>query len=105
MPQIPEAIISKLAHLPDTPGVYLWKAADGTVLYVGKAKRLRPRVRSYWADQTHSPKTQMLMALVADLETIVVPSRRRRCSSSTTSSRSTGRDSTSCFATTRRTRM
>jgi excinuclease ABC subunit C len=73
MPQIPEQIASKLAHLPDTPGVYLWKSADGTVLYVGKAKRLRPRVRSYWADQAHSPKTQMLMALVADLETIVVP--------------------------------
>jgi excinuclease ABC subunit C len=54
--------------------VYLWKDAGGNVLYVGKAKRLRPRVRSYYADQAHSPKTQMLMALVADLETIVVPS-------------------------------
>ena len=74
MPQIPGQIASILEHLPDTPGVYLWKSADGTVLYVGKAKRLRPRVRSYWADQAHSPKTQMLMALVADLETIVVPS-------------------------------
>ncbi|MGH7654978.1 MAG: excinuclease ABC subunit UvrC [Gemmatimonadaceae bacterium] len=74
MQPIPDAIASKLAHLPETPGVYLWKAADGTVLYVGKAKRLRPRVRSYYADQPHSPKTEMLMALVADLETIVVPS-------------------------------
>jgi len=74
MPQIPPGVASKLAHLPDTPGVYLWKSADGTVLYVGKARRLRPRVRSYYADQAHSPKTHMLMALVADLETIVVPS-------------------------------
>ncbi len=74
MPQIPEQIASKLAHLPDTPGVYLWKGEDGTVLYVGKAKSLRPRVRSYWANQGQSPKTQMLMALVHDLETIVVPS-------------------------------
>jgi excinuclease ABC subunit C len=74
MQPIPEHIASKLAHLPETPGVYLWKAADGTVLYVGKAKRLRPRVRSYYAEQLSSPKTQMLMALVADLETIVVPS-------------------------------
>jgi excinuclease ABC subunit C len=74
MQPIPEQIASKLAHLPDTPGVYLWKSADGTVLYVGKAKRLRPRVRSYYAEQVSSPKTQMLMALVADLETIVVPS-------------------------------
>jgi excinuclease ABC subunit C len=74
VPQIPDQVAAKLAHLPDTPGVYLWKDAAGTVLYVGKAKRLRPRVRSYYADQAHSPKTQMLMALVTDLETIVVPS-------------------------------
>ncbi len=74
MQPIPEQIASKLAHLPETPGVYLWKGADGTVLYVGKAKRLRPRVRSYYAEQFSSPKTQMLMALVTDLETIVVPS-------------------------------
>ncbi len=74
MQQIPDQVAAKLAHLPDTPGVYLWKDAAGTVLYVGKAKRLRPRVRSYYADQAHSPKTEMLMALVTDLETIVVPS-------------------------------
>jgi excinuclease ABC subunit C len=74
MQPIPDAIASKLAHLPETPGVYLWKGADGTVLYVGKAKRLRPRVRSYYAEQPQSPKTEMLMALVTDLETIVVPS-------------------------------
>ena len=74
MQPVPDQVAQKLAHLPDTPGVYLWKDVDGNVLYVGKAKRLRPRVRSYYADQAHSPKTQMLMALVADLETIVVPS-------------------------------
>ncbi len=74
MTTVPEAIQSKLAHLPETPGVYLWKGHDGEVLYVGKAKRLRPRVRSYYAaDATHSPKTHMLMQQVADLETIVVP--------------------------------
>ena len=71
---IPESIAAKLAHLPDTPGVYLWKGEDGRVLYVGKAKRLRPRVRSYWAsDHETSPKTRMLMHHVTDLETIVVP--------------------------------
>jgi excinuclease ABC subunit C len=74
MMEMPEPIAAKLAHLPDTPGVYLWKAGDGTVLYVGKAKRLRPRVRSYYADQALSPKNQLLMAQVADVETIVVPS-------------------------------
>jgi len=75
MPPIPDSIQTQLAHLPDTPGVYLWKGADGEVLYVGKAKRLKPRVRSYYAaDAGLSPKTLMLMQQVRDLETIVVPS-------------------------------
>ena len=52
MLQIPDAIAAKLPHLPDSPGVYLWKDRDGTVLYVGKAKRLRARVRSYFAGET-----------------------------------------------------
>ena len=71
----PDVVASKLAHLPDSPGVYLWKDAAGEVLYVGKAKRLRPRVRSYFADEHWaSPKTRHLVGLVADVETIVVPS-------------------------------
>ncbi|HSU97090.1 MAG TPA: excinuclease ABC subunit UvrC, partial [Gemmatimonadaceae bacterium] len=54
--------------------MYLWKGADGTVLYVGKAKRLRSRVRSYFAsDHPFSLKTQHLVRNIADLETIVVP--------------------------------
>jgi excinuclease ABC subunit C len=72
---VPDAIATKLLHLPDGPGVYLWKGRDGTTLYVGKAKRLRSRVRSYFAnDQLESPKTRHLVGLIADLETIVVPS-------------------------------
>jgi excinuclease ABC subunit C len=72
---VPDAVATKLLHLPDGPGVYLWKGADGTTLYVGKAKRLRSRVRSYFAnDQLESPKTRHLVGLIADLETIVVPS-------------------------------
>jgi excinuclease ABC subunit C len=74
MPDAPERVATALAHLPDTPGVYLWKDATGTVLYVGKAKRLRPRVRSYFAsDHWDNPKTRTMVAQVADLETIVVP--------------------------------
>ena len=70
----PEAVAGKLPHLPDSPGVYLWKGAEGEVLYVGKAKRLRSRVRSYYAsDHFESPKTRLLVRQVADLETIVVP--------------------------------
>lgn len=71
---VPDAVATKLAHLPDGPGVYLWKGRDGTTLYVGKAKRLRSRVRSYFAnDQLENPKTRHLVGLIADLETIVVP--------------------------------
>jgi len=72
---MPVAVAMKLPHLPDSPGVYLWKGADGTVLYVGKAKRLRSRVRSYWSQEHEtSPKTRGLVRNVRELETIVVPS-------------------------------
>jgi excinuclease ABC subunit C len=65
----------KLDTLPDQPGVYLWKDRQGRIIYVGKAKRLRQRVRSYFAsDHAESPKLRMLMRVVADLDTIVVPS-------------------------------
>ena len=74
MVTVPEKVAQKLQHLPDGPGVYLWKGADGVVLYVGKAKRLRSRVRSYYAsDHPFSLKTQHLVRNIADLETIVVP--------------------------------
>ena len=74
MRDAPDVVALKLAHLPDTPGVYLWKGADGTVLYVGKAKRLKPRVRSYFlSDHVESPKTALLVQQIADIETIVVP--------------------------------
>ena len=70
----PEIVAQKLLHLPDSPGVYLWKDASGAVLYVGKAKGLRSRVRSYFAsDHPFSLKTQHLVRHIADLETIVVP--------------------------------
>ncbi len=72
---VPDAVALKLPHLPDGPGVYLWKSADGTTLYVGKAKRLRSRVRSYFGnDQLANVKTRHLVGLIADLDTIVVPS-------------------------------
>jgi excinuclease ABC subunit C len=70
-----DLIARKIATLPDTPGVYLWKDAEGKTLYVGKAKRLRSRVRSYLtSDHVASVKTQALMRKVADVDTIVVPS-------------------------------
>jgi excinuclease ABC subunit C len=71
---LPAAVLDRIPHLPESPGVYLWKDADGTVLYVGKAKRLRSRVRSYAAAEIDTPKTYALMRQVAAVDTIVVPS-------------------------------
>jgi len=72
---VPATILEKIPHLPESPGVYLWRDAEGKVLYVGKAKRLRSRVRSYVAsDHAESVKTRALMQQVEALDTIVVPS-------------------------------
>ncbi len=70
---LPAQVLNATLSLPDSPGVYLWKAADGTVLYVGKAKRLKARVRSYITGHEASAKTRALMQQAAGLETIVVP--------------------------------
>ena len=70
---ISEALARKLDTLADGPGVYLWRDAEGEVLYVGKAKKLRTRVRSYFAtDFPDSPKHRLLQRRIADVETIVV---------------------------------
>ncbi len=61
----------KLEKLPDLPGCYLMKDEDGVVIYVGKAVNLKNRVRSYFHGQ-HDPKTEMLVAHIADLETVIV---------------------------------
>ena len=69
-----ESIAAKVPSLPESPGVYLWKDGDGVVLYIGKAKRLRSRVRSYInGEHRESPKTRLLMHNAFDFETIVVP--------------------------------
>ena len=72
---LPDLVASKLPHLPESPGVYLWKGRDGTILYIGKAAKLRSRVRSYFAnDPGTSLKTTYLVRQITDLDTIVVPS-------------------------------
>src|SRR5205085_3508437 len=74
MSTLPAAVLDKIPHLPESPVVYLWRDADGTVLYVGKAKRLRSRVRSYvGVDHADSLKTRALMQQVQSVETIIVP--------------------------------
>lgn len=65
----------KLKELPDAPGVYIMRDANGVVVYVGKAKSLRQRVRSYFQDESRlAPKTAAQMRVVEELEWIVVSS-------------------------------
>ncbi|MEF3307051.1 excinuclease ABC subunit UvrC [Paenibacillus sp. GYB003] len=71
--KIAEAIKRKLALLPDKPGCYLMKNRDGTIIYVGKAKVLKNRVRSYFSG-SHDGKTQRLVAEICDFEYIVTAS-------------------------------
>jgi excinuclease ABC subunit C len=67
----------KAALLPESPGVYLFKDAGGTVLYVGKARNLRSRVRSYFLESRWvDAKTGSLAREIAELETIVVGNER-----------------------------
>ncbi len=62
----------KVATLPASPGVYMYKDARGKVLYVGKAKSLRSRVRSYFGEgELPSPRTEALVRNTRDLDIIV----------------------------------
>lgn len=61
----------KLKTLPTDPGVYLYKNAKGRVIYVGKARNLRNRVRTYFQKGPHDPKTTNLVADIVDLDLIV----------------------------------
>lgn len=65
-----EIIEQKLTLLPDLPGCYLMKDQNGTIIYVGKAKNLKNRVRSYFK-QAHDGKTQKLVSQIHDFETII----------------------------------
>ncbi|MGG0825235.1 excinuclease ABC subunit UvrC [Paenibacillus turicensis] len=68
-----EGIRHKLALLPDLPGCYLMKNREGTIIYVGKAKILKNRVRSYFTG-SHDGKTQRLVTDIRDFEYIVTGS-------------------------------
>jgi len=69
-----EALETKLKNLPNQPGVYQFFNEKGSVIYVGKAKNLKNRVRSYFHSSIDSPKTQALVSKIADLELIVTSS-------------------------------
>ena len=68
-------LLEKANSLPLAPGVYLMHDREGTVIYVGKAKKLKNRVSQYFQDsRTHHPKTQTMVAQVVEFDTIIVGS-------------------------------
>lgn len=71
--QVRDKIEKKLSLVPDLPGVYLMRNADNHIIYVGKAKNLRNRVRSYFRG-AHDTKTARLVSEISDFETIVTNS-------------------------------
>ena len=64
----------KIKSLPDKSGVYIMKNAEGEVIYVGKAKVLKNRVRQYFRGNNHTPKVAAMVSNVADFEYIITDS-------------------------------
>jgi excinuclease ABC subunit C len=65
-------LVRQLEKIPTDPGVYLFKDRQGKIIYVGKARHLKKRVRSYFqAGRPHDPKTRVLVSKVATLDTII----------------------------------
>ena len=73
MEKIPEKVAGKFSLLPDQPGIYLWKNAEGEIIYIGKAKSLKNRVSSYFSSTNKDIKTEHLIKYIDDLDYILVP--------------------------------
>ena len=73
-----EKIKEILENIPELPGVYLMKDKSGRIIYVGKAKVLKNRVRQYFQNpEEKDPKTRTLVSKINQIETIVTkPSRK-----------------------------
>lgn len=63
-----------LASIPQDPGCYLFKDAEGTIIYIGKAKNLKKRVSSYFQKTDHGPKTNRMVSEAAALDFIITAS-------------------------------
>ncbi len=67
-----ESLRVKLENLPDSPGCYLMKS-EGRIIYVGKAKNLKNRVRQYFQSaRNHTPKVRAMVEKIDDLDTVLV---------------------------------
>jgi len=69
-----EQLERKISLLPESPGCYLMKDAEGTIIYVGKAVNLKNRVRSYFRDTDHTPKVAAMIANIADFDILLCDS-------------------------------
>ena len=70
-----EKLEMKVKNLPDSPGVYLFKNKEGKIIYIGKAKSLKNRVRTYFqSNGNHDLKTSRLVTMVADFDLMVTDS-------------------------------
>ena len=73
--QRPEQLAQRLREIPTEPGCYLLRDGEDRILYIGKAKVLRNRVRSYFqSSQGHSPRISLMVRQVCDIEVIVTDS-------------------------------
>ena len=61
----------KANSLPSVPGVYIMKDSDGKIIYVGKSKKLKNRVTTYFTGNNHTLKTARMVSLVEDFDYIV----------------------------------
>lgn len=66
-----EKLEEKIRMLPDSPGCYLMKDREGTIIYVGKAVNLKNRVRSYFRDTAHTPKVAAMISHIDDFEILL----------------------------------
>ncbi len=66
-----EKLEEKIRMLPDSPGCYLMKDAEGTIIYVGKAVNLKNRVRSYFRDTAHTPKVAAMISHIDDFDILL----------------------------------
>ena len=66
-----EKLEEKIRMLPDSPGCYLMKDAEGRIIYVGKAVNLKNRVRSYFRDTAHTPKVAAMIAHIDDFDILL----------------------------------
>lgn len=74
MVKVNQKILDKIRFLPQQAGIYIWKNKDGEVIYVGKAKNLKSRIKSYLTDTERDVKTTQLVNHINDLDYIITNS-------------------------------